>query len=280
VERPPTGVNTRNDLPLALIVGAGGMGMAAARRLGERNRVLLADIDEARAEAGAAALRGDGYDASAIGCDVTDPESVAAFAHHAGTLGPIRAIAHVAGLSPSMADWQTIMRVNLLGVHHVVDTFLPLAGQGTAVVLISSLAGHMLAEPAQDVIALLDAPRQPDFIERLGTALGATMTPQLAYQLSKYALMRLCRQRASAWGARGARIVSLSPGLIATPMGALEFERQPLKYDLLARTPIQREGTMLEIADAIEFLASDRASFISGTDLLVDGGIAAVLRHG
>jgi NAD(P)-dependent dehydrogenase (short-subunit alcohol dehydrogenase family) len=77
----------------------------------------------------------------------------------------------------------------------------------------------------------------------------------------------------------GARIVSLSPGLIATPMGALEFERQPVKYDLLAKTPIRREGTMLEIADTIEFLASDRASFISGIDLLVDGGLTAALSH-
>ena len=90
----------------------------------------------------------------------------------------------------------------------------------------------------------------------------------------------MCRRRAAAWGARGARIVSLSPGLIATPMGALEFAAQPAKRALLPLTPLQREGTMVEIADAVDFLVSDRASFITGTDLLVDGGIHAALREG
>ena len=93
------------------------------------------------------------------------------------------------------------------------------------------------------------------------------------------ALIRMCQRRAATWGARGARILSLSPGLIATPMGALEFQNRPQKYTLLATTPIKREGTMLEIADAVEFLLSDRASFISGIDLLVDGGLAAAMRY-
>lgn len=280
MKRPKTGSNARPDLPLALVVGAGGMGMAAARRLGERYRVLLTDIDEQRLEARVASLNEEGCDASGFACDVTDARSVASLAERAGELAPIRVIAHVAGLSPSMGDWQTIMRVNLIGVHHVVDAFLPLATQGTAALLISSLAGHISPEPEPDIVALLDSPLEQRFIEQLGSRVGDRMTTQLSYQLSKFALMRLCRQRASAWGARGARILSLSPGLIATPMGALEFERQPLKYDLLAKTPLGREGTMLEIADAIEFLTSDRASFISGVDLLVDGGIAAALRHG
>jgi len=89
----------------------------------------------------------------------------------------------------------------------------------------------------------------------------------------------MCRRDAFEWGKKGARIVSLSPGLIATPMGALEFQNQPMKYDLLAATPLQREGTMLEIANVVEFLASDRASFISGTDILVDGGLVGTLQQ-
>jgi NAD(P)-dependent dehydrogenase (short-subunit alcohol dehydrogenase family) len=279
MERPKTGHNSRPDLPLALVVGAGGMGMAAARRLGERYRLLLTDIDDDRLQAKVRTLNEEGFDASGHACDITDVQSVASLAQRAAQTGPIRVIAHVAGLSPSMADWQTIMRVNLVGIHHVMDAFLPLASQGTAAILISSLAGHS-PEPEPEILKMLDSPLEPGFIEMLGDQVGDRMTTQLSYQLSKIAVIRLCKQRASAWGARGARIVSLSPGLIATPMGALEFERQPIKYDLLAKTPIKREGTMLEIADAIEFLASDRASFITGTDLLVDGGIAAALRYG
>ena len=91
--------------------------------------------------------------------------------------------------------------------------------------------------------------------------------------------MRMARRRAREWGAKGARIVTMTPGMIATPMGALEFRNNPIKYELLKASPIAREGTMVECADAIEFLASDRASFITGTDLLVDGGVAAALTH-
>ena len=83
-----------------------------------------------------------------------------------------------------------------------------------------------------------------------------------------------------AWAERGARIVSLSPGMIATPMGAIELASQPEKRRLLEATPLGREGTMVEIADAVEFLVSDRASYITGTDILVDGGVAAAVRHG
>ncbi len=274
--RPQTGTNARPDLPLAVVVGAGGMGMAAARRLGERYRLLLVDINEERLRQQLGSLREEGYDAVHCACDITSHESVTALAATAQAQGPMRVLAHVAGLSPSMADWQTILRVNLMGVHRVAEALLPLAGQGTAAIFISSLAGHMAA-PAPDVITLLEEPLAKGFLGALEQAVGGAVTTQLAYQLSKFALMRYVRQRAAQWGQRGARIVSLSPGLIATPMGALEYAQNPVKYDLLAKTPVGREGTMLEIADAIDFLASDRASFISGTDLLVDGGIAAAL---
>lgn len=276
VERPVTGSSARPDLPLAVVVGAGGMAMAAARRLGERYRILLTDIDEPKLLAGRDALQQDGFDVRAVVCDLTERDSVAELARTAEANGPLRVLAHVTGLSPSMADWRTIMRVNLLGARYVAEAMLPLARLGTAAVFVSSIGGHISPPPAE-AVALLDEPEQPGFLDELELADGGAISTTRAYQLSKFALNRLCRRRAPAWGRRGARIVSLSPGMIATPMGALEFERQPLKYDLLAKTPIQREGTMLEVADAIEFLASERASFISGVDLLIDGGVTAAL---
>jgi NAD(P)-dependent dehydrogenase (short-subunit alcohol dehydrogenase family) len=278
VTKVKTGSNDRPDLPLAVVVGAGGMGMAVARRLGQRYRILLTDINVARLESNTKSLCSEGHDAIAVACDITDVNSVSNLASAVSAAGPLRVLAHVAGLSPSMADWQTIMRVNLLGARLVEQALLPLAGSGTAAIFISSLAGH-LPPPASEILTLLDKPLDPDFLDQLEAALGE-VTTTLSYQLSKVALIRLCEQRAFVWGKVGARILSLSPGLIATPMGALEFERQPIKFDLLAKTPLQREGTMLEIADAVEYLASDRASFISGTDILVDGGIAAALKHG
>ncbi len=273
------GTSERPDLPLAAIIGAGGMGMAVARRLGQSYRVLLVDRDEAALERHAATLRENGFDAQGARCDVTNIDDVAALVARAVESGPIRVVANVVGLSPSMGDFRTVMAVNLVGATRIATGFLPHLMPGACGIFISSMAGHLKALTT-DIQALTDDPLAPGFIDRLEAVLDEPATSTLAYQLSKAALNRMCKRDARAWGAQGARIVSLSPGLIATPMGALEFERQPMKYDLLAATPLQREGTMLEIADVVEFLASDRASFISGTDILVDGGLTGTLQHG
>ena len=179
-------------------------------------------------------------------------------------------------LSPSMADWRTILAVNWLGAMRIERAFHTRAGQGSVAIFISSLAAHA-PPPEPEAIALFDAGPLDDAIARLEAA-TAGHEPADAYRLSKFAMNRMCRRRAAAWGARGARIVSLSPGLIATPMGALEFKGSPGKVALYEKTPLAREGTMIEIAAATEFLASDAASFISGTDLLIDGGLSAALQ--
>lgn len=271
------GTSRRPDWQLAVVIGAGGMGIAVARRLSQSYRILIADIDGARAAAAAQSLRDEGGDAVAATCDVTDPASVAALAGLVGERGPFRVLAHVAGLSPSLADFPTIIRVNLLGPALVSKALLPHASNGTAAVMIASLAAHNV-HPAEQIEAILREADRTDIAERLAAELGPDeSTPAKAYSLSKHALLGLCRREAAAWGERGARIVSLSPGLIATPQGATEFANNPRKLQLLARTPLSREGTMQEIANAVEFLVSDRASFISGTDLLVDGGLAGTL---
>jgi NAD(P)-dependent dehydrogenase (short-subunit alcohol dehydrogenase family) len=274
-----TGTSARPDLPLAVVVGAGGMGIAITRRLGTRYRLLLADLNAERLSQCSAALRDEGYDAQIVVCDITEPDSVANLTEAASRLGPLRVLAHVAGLSPSMADWRTILRVNLCGAARVADAMLPLACEHTVAIFIASLGAHMLPPPSDSVVALVDAPLDCQFLERIEAECGS-VSSTLAYQLSKLAIIRMCGRRTAEWGARGARIVSLSPGLIATAMGALEFKRQPVKYELLLKTPLKREGTVLEIAAAVEFLASERASFITGIDLLVDGGVAAALRYG
>lgn len=271
------GSSERADLSLAVVIGAGTMGMAVARRLAQRHRVLLADLRGDYAEAQTAAMRAEGCDARAIACDVTDPAAVAALAARVKELGGLGVLAHVAGLSPSLGDYTTIMRVNLGGVALVAVALLPLARQGSAAVLISSLAAHNF-RPSDEAIAVLQNPAAPDLAERLAAVIGAqAATPQMAYVYSKWGILSYARKQAAAWGAKGARIMSLSPGLIATSQGALEFEKSPGKRAMYEQTPLAREGTMLEIADAVEFLASERASFISGTDLLVDGGLAGTL---
>jgi NAD(P)-dependent dehydrogenase (short-subunit alcohol dehydrogenase family) len=270
---PQPSSGERPDWRLAVVIGAGGMGMAVARRLCERHRMLIVDIDPGRAQGAAQALREEGGVAGPFACDITDPGAVTGLAAEVARLGGFGVLAHVAGLSPSARDFDKIVRVNLTGSALVAEALLPLAMAGTAAILVASLAGHGL-RPSEAVEAVLRHPSDPDLAAKLRAALGPDQaSPESGYSLSKYAMIAYCRRNARAWGERGARIVSLSPGLIATPMGAQSYVDNPGKMALFERIPLKREGSMLEIADALEFLASDRASFISGTDLLVDGGL-------
>jgi len=274
-----TGTSERPDLPIAVVIGAGGMGMSTARRLGQTHRIVLASLSASKMAQREAALREDGIDAVGVQCDVTDAASVARLADFVAARGSLRTLAHVAALSPSMGDWRTLLNVDLIGAARMECAMLEIAPPGGAAVFVSSIAGHRAA-PSPEVIALLDDPLAPDFLERLEAEVQEAAHSSLAYSLSKFAVNRMCRRRAAAWGAKGARIVSVSPGLIATPMGALEIDKQPeIILGLLRATPLSREGTMMETANAIEFLASDRASFITGCDLLVDGGLTAAMEN-
>jgi NAD(P)-dependent dehydrogenase (short-subunit alcohol dehydrogenase family) len=263
-------------LPVALVVGAGGgMGRAVARRLAERHRVLLADRDPEAVRAVAAAIAAEGGHAVPVVCEVTDPDSVAALAVRCASEGALRAVAHVVGLSPAAGDPRLIMAVNLVGTARVLDALTPLMAPGGAAVVVSSMAAH-LAGVAPEVSAVLAEPLAPDLLDRWVAAVGEP-TAADAYQHSKVGELHLVRRSAVRFAGHGARIVSLSPGMIHTPMGAAEFAANPHKYALFQRTPLAREGSLTEICDALEFLCSARASFITGTDLLVDGGLVAAL---
>lgn len=267
------------DLPIALVIGGGAMGMSTARRLGQSHRIVLASLSADKNQKREAVLREDGIDVTVVQCDITDSQSVADLGKFVAGHGQLRTLAHVAALSPSMGDWRTLLTVNLLGANHIERMCLELAVPSTAAIFVSSLAAHRSDPPTDEIIAVLDDPLNPDFFDRLEALVPEKQNIQ-AYRLSKFAVNRMCRRRARDWGAKRARIVSMSPGLIASPMGAKEFSGQSgeLKLDLLQNTPLKREGTMIETADAIEFLSSDRASFITGTDLLVDGGTLSAVR--
>jgi NAD(P)-dependent dehydrogenase (short-subunit alcohol dehydrogenase family) len=268
--------SVHRDLPLALVVGAcGGLGLACARRLGQRYRLVLTDIDAGRLEGIAEQLADEGISNVAVPCNITDDDSVAALMHAATEQGALSALVHVVGLSPVAGDWRRIMAVNLPGAARVAQAALPLMQRGAAV-FVSSLAAHNAGDVTR-MHAVLDNPLVPDFIDQMAAAIGAAPDPVRSYTLSKYGLNRMVRRLAYSWGAAGHRIVSLSPGLIASPMGEREFTASPQKWELLQQTPLQRQGSLGEIVDAMEFLVSDRASFITGTDLLVDGGILAAL---
>jgi NAD(P)-dependent dehydrogenase (short-subunit alcohol dehydrogenase family) len=260
---------------LAVITGgSSGMGLECARRLGAGHRLVLADINAAGLEAAAAELRTAGYSVTPVTVDVTDPDSVAQLAETARSLGPLDALVHAAGLSPTMADGRRVMAVNLVGAALVERAFLKLAGPGAAAVLIASTAGHTgPASKRSDPI--LTTPLAEDFWERSADDIA---DPVSAYSLSKRGVILYCEAVAPEWGARGARIVTVSPGMILTPMGEREFAAQPLMRNMLDMSPIPRWGRAEEIAATVAFLVSDEASFITGTDIRVDGGVTPLFK--
>ena len=267
---------------LVVTGAAGGMGRACARRLGARGVLLLTDVAAEPLEQTARELRDEGLRLETQLCDVSDEAAVRKLADRTHGLGPLGGIAHTAGISPTMAGWRRILEVDLIGTARLLRAFLPLAQTDSAVVCISSMAGHLAGAPLADHAPALDDPLREDLIERVAKVIEAAPSDEaragLAYGLAKYGVIRLCQREAPAWGARGARLVSLSPGIIRTPMGQQEFERQPMMAVLVERTPLKRMGTPEEIASAVDFLLSADASFISGCDLLVDGGVTGVMR--
>jgi NAD(P)-dependent dehydrogenase (short-subunit alcohol dehydrogenase family) len=267
--------------PVLVIIGSGGMGSAIARRIGYGRTLVLADFDEARLESFTAAMKGDGYDAVAHKVDVSDRASVAALADTAAMLGPVTGVAHTAGVSPQQAPVAAILTVDLLGTAIVLEEFERVIAEGGAGVVISSMGGHMGAYPAELEQALASTPTDqllslPFLSPEALTNAGA------AYSIAKRANQLRVRAAAPLWGERGARINSISPGIISTPMGQLELAGPTGDgmRAMLDASAVKRLGTPEDIANAAEFLLDPRTSFITGTDLLVDGGVIAALKSG
>jgi NAD(P)-dependent dehydrogenase (short-subunit alcohol dehydrogenase family) len=269
-----------SDKEVLVVVGTGAMGLSTARRVGAGRVIMLADINQIGLEAAANALSADGHQVMTQHVDVTSRASVAAAADVAASSGRVTAVVHTAGLSPQQASADAVLAVDLLGVALTLDEFGRVIEPGGAGVVIASMAAHMYPALDPDVQRQL-AETPTDELLSLDACSAITDSRQ-AYPFAKRANQIRVAAAASAWGLRGARINCISPGVISTAMGRLELtgESGGLMQAMVDNAGMRRIGTPDDIAAAAEFLLGPAAGFITGVDLLVDGGVMAAIQTG
>ncbi len=273
--------------PVALVTGAhGGMGRACARLLGSDYRLVLSDISEADLAKTAEELTDEGH-AIAACCpgDISDGAFACSLVEAARSSGRLEAIFHAAGLSPALADWKAILTVNLCGTEHLLRAIEETADDDhMSVILVASMAGHMAVDDMAIEMLFAD-PLAPDLVEKAEPLLAAIARPDDPYGLaspayghSKRANIATAERRAAAWAAEGRRINSISPGLIKTPMGLAEVNNNAAAKAAFDATPVGRWGSVVEVAQLATFLLSERAGFITGEDVRIDGGLTPMAR--
>ncbi len=269
-----------NKAVIALL-GAGSMGTAILRRIAAGKTILLGDISEKNLERVATDLRTSGYAVETMVVNALDKASVEAFAQKAAELGPVMYFIDTAGASPNQTSPEHILELDMVGTGYAVDAFGRVMAQGGAGLIISSQTGYMYPIPYETELEILKTPT--DQLMDLPLIQEVAMQNSgLAYMISKR-INHLQAQKAAAttWKARRARINTISPGVIVTPLAYDEFAAAGEGYQkMIDASAAERTGTSDEIAEAGAFLLGEHAGFITGTDLLIDGGVIAAIRTG
>ena len=257
--------------------GAGGMGTATAAVVGRDHAVVLADVRAERLDAAVATLKDRGISATGVPADVTDPDAVGAVFDTASGLGELASVIHTAGVSPSMGDADYVMRTNAVGTATVGERFHASAPPGAALVNVASMAAYLLpAEmiPAQHFPVALSDPAA--FLEKMRPAwesLPEEFRSGIAYGVSKSFVRWYSSAQAERFTAKGLRVLSISPGSTDTEMGRLEENAGA--GAMVADAAVPRWGTPEEMAELLAFCAGDKAGYLTGTDILNDGGVVA-----
>ena len=257
------------------------MGAATAKIVGRDHTVVLCDVRQDRLDVAVAGLEGLGITCKAINCDVTDREAVAGLLKTASGLGTVASVIHTAGVSPSMGSAEYVMRTNAIGTVNVNEVFYGIAGEGSAIVNVASMAAHMLPENMVPTAKFPQALQDEDaFMTEMLAACNvfpAEGRSGMAYAISKSFVRWYSTSQCERFSGRGLRIVSVSPGSIDTEMGRLE--EQAGAGAMVADAAVPRWGKPEEMADLLAFCASDKAGYLTGTDILNDGGVIASVKE-
>lgn len=265
-----------------ILTGAGQIGMAIARRMGYGMKIVIGDKKQENAQMIAKIMNDAGFDVKAMEMDLSSRESIKSLIAEAQKYGDISMLINAAGVSPSQAPVESILKVDLYGTAVLLEEVGKVIKEGGVGVTISSQSGHRMpaltpeedeqlaCTPAEDLLKL-DLLQPENIRDTLH-----------AYQLAKRCNEKRVMAESVKWGEKGARINSISPGIIVTPLAIDEFNgpRGDFYKNMFAKCPAGRPGTADEVANVAELLLSDKGAFITGADFLIDGGATASYFYG
>jgi NAD(P)-dependent dehydrogenase (short-subunit alcohol dehydrogenase family) len=271
-----------SNLEVSVLLGTGAIGLAVARRVNTGHHVLLADLNKENAEAAADKFKQDGVEVSTAVVDVTSQKSVEELATRAKDLGQVKQVIIATGVSPSNAPSNVILKVDLLGVAYVLETFGDVIAPGGAALVIGSQAGHRLKALSAEEDQLISKTPANDLLKLEIFNSQASKDSLYAYQLAKRGSSLRVKYEAVRWGKRQARVNMISPGIVMTPLAEAELKSQNAEQykSMIEKCPTNRAGKPEEVAALASVLMGSDGGFITGSDFLMDGGVTAAYWFG
>lgn len=267
---------------IMLVTGAGQISLAITRRMGAGTKIIVGDKNFENATRFCQTLHDAGFDAEPHEMDLSNRESIQALVTHACSLGPIKMLVNGAGVSPSQASIEEILKVDLYGTAVLLEEVGSIITEGGAGITISSQSGKRMPQLTAEEDRLLATTPADELLDLPILQLENIHDTLHAYQMAKRCNEKRVMAEAVRWGERGARINSVSPGIIVTPLAIDEFNgpRGNFYKNMFAKCPAGRPGTADEIADVAELIMNPRSTFITGADFLIDGGATASYYYG
>lgn len=261
----------KSERKVIVVTGAaGGIGQSCARKF-KNDTLIVTDYSQELVDQAIMNLKKDGFDAIGIPCDITNKNDVEKLTEFVSENGKLKALIHTAGVSGTVKDLKKVFTIDLISTEILIDAFYNLAIENSVIVLLSSMMAHTVS-PNKEYDDALRNPQNIAAFETVSRFIDGSS--DMMYNFAKRGVILLSQKNVNKFGEKGARIVTVSPGVIETEMALKAAEEHPERMEMIKQaTPLKRNGEPKDIADVVSFLISDAASFITGTDVLVDGGV-------